>query len=348
VPTLDVVIVTWNSEASLPHCLASLAASARTRFTFDRIVIVDNASSAAIWPGQYDGLPAIALIANDRNRGFAAACNQGAEGSRADYVLFINPDAVVAPEALDRAVAAFDEPSRRHVAAIGLQLVDGRGAPQATCGRFLTFRAVFNQLTGLSLASPRRFRGFRMTDWDHRESREVDYVSAACTLLRRPVFAELGGFDEGFTVYLEDADFALRARRAGWRSLFLAGAIACHEGGWATGRDRAVRLAHAWRSLLVYSRKHFDPPRAVTLGLVTLTLAPLARLGEAVTHASGRELVNALAGYVRLYGLLASDLLRRARDRDGERAREIALDRARDRDLNRDPTPVRDSLRSGG
>jgi GT2 family glycosyltransferase len=337
VPTVDVVIVTWNSEESLPHCLASLAASSRIRFTFDRIVIVDNASSVAIRPGTYDRLPAIMLIANDSNRGFATACNQGAAGSQADYLLFINPDAIVAPEALDRAVAAFDDPARRDVAAIGLQLVDAGGEPQATCGRFLTFRAVFNQLTGLSLASPRRFRGFRMTDWDHRETRDVDYVSAACTLLRRPVFAELGGFDEGFTVYLEDADFALRARRAGWQSRFLADASVCHEGGWSTGRDRAVRLAHAWRSLLVYSRKHFNLPRAVTLGLVTLTLAPLARLGEAAMHASGREVVDALAGYARLYGLLARDLLPR-RDREPRAGRQH----------DHEPAAVRDSLRSSG
>jgi GT2 family glycosyltransferase len=253
------------------------------------------------------------MIGNTVNRGFAAACNQGACGSRADYLLFVNPDAVLAPDALDRAVAQLEMPAQQDVAALGLQLVDGRGVPQATCGRFLTVRGIFNQLTGLSLASPSRFRGFRMTDWDHRDSRDVDYVSAACTLARRPVFQALAGFDDRFTVYLEDADFALRARRLGWRSFFLADARVLHEGGWATGRARALRLAHAWRSLLVYSVKHFPPFTALLLVLTTLTMAPLARMGEAIRHGSRRELGEALAGYLRLYGLLARDLLPRPR-----------------------------------
>lgn len=318
-PRLDVVIVNWNSGARLDRCLASLAAASRDGFTLHRIVIVDNASDEPIAPyaetlaRDYD-LP-IFIIRNASNRGFAPACLQGAAGSRADYLLFLNPDTRVDASALSAAVAALESPRYRATGILGLPLVDEDGAHQPTCGRFLTVGRMFNQITGLTLLAPRAFPGCRMTDWDHLDTRTVDFVSGACLLVRRPLYEQLGGFDPRFIVYLEDADLALRARRLGWDTVFLAGPPVYHEGGWGTGTARSLRLAHAWRSLLAYGIKHFRPFSACAATAMVLAVAPIARAGEAMLHRSPRELVDACLGYGRLWALVIADLASAGRRR---------------------------------
>jgi N-acetylglucosaminyl-diphospho-decaprenol L-rhamnosyltransferase len=298
---LDIVIVTWNNGDSVGRCLESLSRAAVRGFTFDRIVVVDNASDTPFHADTYPRLPAIATIRNAANHGFAEACNQGAADSRADYVLFLNPDTCVSRDALAVAVAAMETKAYARTAMLGLPLIDDRGETQATCGRMLTVPRIFNQLTGLSLIAPRWCPGFRMTDWDHAATRRVDYVSGACMLVRREVFDALGGFDNRFVVYLEDADLALRARRLRWDTVYLAGPPVYHEGGWGTGRTRGVRLFHAWRSLLAYGWKHFGVAGACAVVAMVLAVAPGARIGQAILHRSGRQVADAIAGYGRLW-----------------------------------------------
>jgi GT2 family glycosyltransferase len=301
-PRLDIVIVTWNSGTRLDRCLDSIDRASRDGLLLNRVVVVDNASEPELRPASR---PGVTFIDNAVNVGFAVACNQGAADSRADYLLFLNPDTSIAENALVAAIAQFERlPS---VAILGLPLVDDRAAYQATCGRFLTVREVFNQVSGLSTLAPSAHPGFRMTEWDHAETRQVDYVSGACLLVRRSVFAVLGGFDARFAIYLEDADLALRARELGWDTLFFAGPPVYHESGWNTGRARGLRLSHAWRSLLAYAWLHLDWLRASAITAIVLGLAPIARGGQAIAHGSWRELAEAASGYGRLWLLIARE-----------------------------------------
>jgi N-acetylglucosaminyl-diphospho-decaprenol L-rhamnosyltransferase len=314
VSRLDVIVVTWNNGASVGRCLDALAAAATHGFAFDRIVVVDNASETPFEAVDYPGLPPLTIIRNAANRGFAEACNQGAAGSQADYLVFLNPDTIVSPDALSGAIAAFKAPEHRQTAIVGLPLVDERGETQATCGRTLTVARIFNQLTGLTRLAPRWCPGFRMTDWDHAETRRVDYVSGACLLVRRAIFDDLRGFDPRFVVYLEDADLALRAARRGWETVYLAGPAVYHESGWMTGRARGLRLFHAWHSLLAYGTKHFGPAGACTVVVMTFGVAPLARVGQAVLQGSGRQALAAASGYSRLWLAVGRRLIGGRRD----------------------------------
>jgi N-acetylglucosaminyl-diphospho-decaprenol L-rhamnosyltransferase len=252
-PRLDVVIVNRNGGPRLERCLASLTRASRSNFELDRVVVVDNASQPAFAPKGSEpwcaGLTLV-VISNTENVGFAAACNQGAFGSRADYVLFLNPDTQVEEDALAAAIDAMESDADGWpcTGIVGLPLVDTRGERQATCGHFPNATRIFNQVTGLTLLAPARFHGCRMMEWDHADTRQVDYVSGACLMIRRRLFDDLHGFDARFKLYLEDADLALRARRLGWDAMFLAGPEVFHESGWHTGTDRRLRLAHASRA----------------------------------------------------------------------------------------------------
>src|SRR5262245_49968227 len=112
VPIVDVIIINWNCGDQLRDCLCSIEKTvAGDSVRLDRIVIVDNAST----DGSVDALESFALplsvIKNGSNRGFAAACNQGAQGSAADYLLFLNPDTRLFDESLAKAVHVFQAPS---------------------------------------------------------------------------------------------------------------------------------------------------------------------------------------------------------------------------------------------
>src|SRR5438477_2434874 len=125
-PSLHVVSVNWNSGAQLRECLASFAAIASDAATV-RVTVVDNASI----DGSCDGLEGVTapltIIRNTDNRGFGAACNQGAAGSEADYLLFLNPDTRLMPGSLELPARYLQSPAGHAVGIVGIQLLDADG-----------------------------------------------------------------------------------------------------------------------------------------------------------------------------------------------------------------------------
>src|SRR4051794_16613207 len=100
-PTIHVVIVNWNSGRQLQECLASFKAGSPDEMSIVEVTVVDNASG----DGSADELSCVAplkVVRNEENRGFAAACNQGAASTRADFLLFLNPDTRLMPGSLQR------------------------------------------------------------------------------------------------------------------------------------------------------------------------------------------------------------------------------------------------------
>jgi GT2 family glycosyltransferase len=289
---LDIVIVTWNSGSIVQECLRSVARAAGHGVRVERVVLVDNASTVppAVPPDL--GLH-VEVVRNERNRGFAAACNQGAGHGRADYLLFLNPDVVLGRDALAAPMAWLDDARHRRTGIVGIRLVDERGVTARTCARRPTRASFLAALLRLHHLA-RVFRTHLMAEWDHSHTREVDHVLGAFYMVRRAVFEALGGFDERFFVYFEDLDFSLRARDAGWTVQYLAAAEAVHRGGWTTGLHREDRLYHDWRSRVAFARKHFGRGTAAGTALVTALVDPLLRVGSGVRHRSWTEIQGSL------------------------------------------------------
>lgn len=319
IPLLDIIIINWNSGEQLRQCLASIVSADQDHFTLSRVCVIDNASQDDSLNGieQYN-LP-IQVIRNQRNRGFAAACNQGARDSQADYLLFLNPDIKLYRNSLKVPIVFMEQPGNEKVGIAGIQLVDDSGRVARTCARFPTPGRFFSKMLGLDRLFPRLFPSHFMTEWDHRESREVDQVMGAFFLVRRPLFEALGGFDERFFVYFEDLDFSLRAKQAGWRSFYLAETQAYHKGGGISEQIRATRLFYSLRSRILYNYKHFNSWAATGLALGTLLLEPLTRLVWAAVRRSGKEIVETLKGYLMLWKwapMLLNEVWKQVRDED--------------------------------
>jgi GT2 family glycosyltransferase len=310
-PSVHVVIVNWNSGRQLAECLESFAAVAGDRVATTRIIVVDNAST----DGSCDALPSsppLTVIRNPENRGFAAACNQGAADSVADFLLFLNPDTRLSPGALERPVQVMQSEANRAVGIVGIQLVDADGRVARNTARMPTPWSMLGNSLGLDRLVPGVFPPHFVTEWAHDETRAVDQVMGAFMLVRRSLFTALGGFDERFFVYFEDLDFARRAQARGFDSVYLASAQAFHRGQGTTASAIGQRTYQFCRSRILFALKYFSALGAVLVIAATLLVEPFARALAALI--SGRS--GTVTEVARAFAMLWSDLpaiLRRAR-----------------------------------
>ncbi|MFW6147002.1 MAG: glycosyltransferase family 2 protein [Thermodesulfobacteriota bacterium] len=301
-PWLDIIIVNWNSGDLLRGCLKSIAAASHHEsFHLNSVVVVDNASCDGSADGLGEqGIPLV-TVRNKANRGFAAACNQGAKGSKADYLLFLNPDTYLNQDSLVKPLVFMESNLNQHIGIVGIQLRDIHGKISRSCARFPTPARFLSRSIGLDRLFPSTFPSHKMADWEHGESREIDHVIGAFFMTRRSIFEALRGFDERFFVYLEDLDFSFRAHTAGWRSVYLAEATACHKGGGTSEKVAARRLFYSLQSRILYGYKHFARGSATIVMLATLFVEPLARLALAISRRSSEEIRGTIEGYAFLW-----------------------------------------------
>jgi N-acetylglucosaminyl-diphospho-decaprenol L-rhamnosyltransferase len=295
--SLDIVIVNWNTGEALTECISSIARADRSNLALRRVVVVDNASSdGSCAQLDRDGLP-IEVQRNSTNRGFAAACNQGAAGTDAQYLLFLNPDTRLFSDSLTRPIEFMERVENRAVGICGIRLVDDAGRQTTSCARFPTATTFFANATGLSRLLPAVFKPHLLAASECNSTTIVDQIIGAFFFVRRELFEALGGFDERFFVYFEEVDFALRARSKGFASVFLADAAACHSGGVSSNQVKVSRLSYSLRSRLLYGSKHYSAIGCVGLWVVTFGIEFPVRIARALAAGSFEDAANTVRGY---------------------------------------------------
>jgi GT2 family glycosyltransferase len=289
---LTIVIVNWNSGDYLRGCLKSLTQCLPLPGWEVSVIIIDNASTDGSL-ASLSGNPTV--IANDSNRGFGAACNQ-ALGGAAGYVLLLNPDVRLGEDSLSAALGyMLDHPE---VGIAGIQLTGEAGSVSRSCSRFPRPVHFLAKACGIDRLFPAT--GHFMREWDHATTRLVDHVPGAFFLIRKEVIDAIGGFDERFFVYLEDVDFSLRARMAGWHTAYIAGCPAFHAGGGSSRNIPARRLFYSLRSRIQYGHKHYSMAGFALLVASTLLLEPLTRFLHLAATGRSAE----IAATAKAYGLL--------------------------------------------
>ncbi|WP_439669537.1 Glycosyltransferase 2-like domain-containing protein [Cupriavidus necator] len=276
---LDVIFVNWNGGNQLLDALGSIAMHHSA--LVHSVVIVDNASAddslAQVIQRRSEFPFDLKIVANTENKGFGAACNQGAALAAADFLLFLNPDTRLFRGSLSTPIAYLLDPENVRIGVAGIQLIDDSGKVSRSCSRFPGFSVFLAQVTGLNRLPAFSRMSTHMAEWPHDETRRVDHVIGAFYLMPRALFEALHGFDERFFVYLEDLDLSLRVHQAGYQIVYLATAQAFHAGGGTSRKVKARRLFYSLRSRLLYGRKHFRPVRAAALLAITLGIEPLTR-----------------------------------------------------------------------
>jgi GT2 family glycosyltransferase len=214
----------------------------------------------------------VKLIANSSNRGFAAAVNQGFSELNCAYILLLNPDAVL-ETSLDAMREACDLPCS---AGSGGLLLDAKGTPQIgfmVRGR-TSATALILEVLLLNRLWPNNQvnRRYRCLALDYCTRSKVEQPAGAFLMVRRNVWQELDGFDEGFfPLWFEDVDFCRRAIKRGFSLYYVPQVVAKHTGAHSIeGLSVEMRRFYWYRSLLRYSARHFRPLgfRAVALAVV--------------------------------------------------------------------------------
>lgn len=296
-PAADIVIVNWNTGDLLRACVRSIVRTDRSRLRVARIVVVDNASADDSADGLDSAEIPLTVVRNAHNRGFATACNQGAARGESELLLFLNPDTALYPDTLLAVGDFLPTPAADGVGICGGRMVDERGRPGISCSRFPTLRVLLGKMTGLDRLLPTAFPPHHLRPAETTASRPVDQVIGAFFLLRRSLFERLGGFDEGYFLYYEETDLALRAHRAGLGCYYLHPARVHHVGQVSSAQLGGARLCHSLCSRTRYAFRHWPRSRAWLLVALTLTVELAARLARAVARASPSEWRDTLVGY---------------------------------------------------
>jgi GT2 family glycosyltransferase len=247
-----VVIVNYQSYPELRACLESLGPLPADV----RCVVVDHHTRAPEAAALSAAFGDVQFLASDANPGFAAGVNRGTRASDSTYILLLNPDSIASPE-LAGSLAAWMDANPR-VGAVGPRIRNRDGTVQASARRFPDLTtAVAGRSSWLTRVFPNNPLSRHNLDPATREEpTDVDWVSGACVLIRRQAFEEVGGMDEGFFLYWEDADFCRRLARAGWRVVYQPRWSVLHTGGGSSRHAADASLVAFHDSAYRLFRKH--------------------------------------------------------------------------------------------
>lgn len=270
------IVVNFNSGPWLERCVRALRGDDRKP---PPIEVIDNGSEDRSLEMLPD-LPGIRIRRSPRNLGFARAVNLAARAVRTEYILIINPDCLLVPQALLRLVEDLD--AHPEAAMVSGRIFDMSGNEQRGSRRRLpTRKRVFTEVF-----RPGAGAGVDLTHLPApREPAEVEAVSGACMLLRREAFLDVGGFDKHYPLHFEDLDLMFRLGQAGWTLRLLPEVAVSHVGG-VSSRTRPIQvLWKKHRGLWRYLNRHPELPWPWWSRLLwwlgihghALTVAPLAR-----------------------------------------------------------------------
>jgi GT2 family glycosyltransferase len=258
---LDVIVVNFHSA---PLIGRTIEIARGLTGGGARLIVVDNSPGDGAVDVVRAADPSSTVIVNQINRGFAAAVNQAFAVADADFALLINPDVQQVSGSVDDVAEAFGD---RRVGAVVTRLRDGEGTLQASCIRAPRPFDLISEDLGLVRRFPQwqRPRRYQMLDWDQQDARQVDAATGACLFVRRAAITDVGPFDERFFVYYEETDWLIRAKRRGWRTVFLPTVEAVHASAGSSpgvsSRNSLLLLESQHR----YARKHYGPARAALL-----------------------------------------------------------------------------------
>ena len=270
--SVSAVVVNYNARRHLLECVRSLRAEG-----VDDVVVVDNDSAdGSTWALEASD-PDARIVATGANLGYGTAANRGAAVARGDLLLVCNSDVVFEPGAVKALAGALEADATVGFVGPRVENVDGTVYPSPR--EFPDLVVAMGHAFLERVASRNRFtRRYRMLDFDRTRTAAVDWVSGACFLARRRAWDDVGGFDEGYFMYVEDVDLCWRARRAGWVVAFEPAARVVHVQGVSSNQAPYRMIVEHHRSLLRFYRRTATGPKAALTPVVAAGLALRAGL----------------------------------------------------------------------
>ena len=225
---VSIIIVNYNQKNLLKQCLRNIS-EADIKIDYE-IIIIDNNSedeSKEFLAGLYSE-PNINIILNNTNNGFAMANNQGIRLSKYKYVLSLNPDVIVQSGAIEKLYNFLETNSDTGI--VAPQLLNPDKTIQNSCCRFPKWYIPILRRTFLGKMPilKKELSKYLMLDFDHQQTREIDWAIGACLMIRKKMLNKIGLFDEKYFLYFEDVDLARRAWKADFKVHYYPTAVMFH------------------------------------------------------------------------------------------------------------------------
>jgi GT2 family glycosyltransferase len=254
--SIAIIIINYNTCQELQACLGSIRPEEASQ-----VVVVDNDSSDGSVEMVKSRYPWVSLHANKTNLGYGGAANQAIAGCSAQYVVLLNSDTLLQTGALEGLVRYLDEHPQASI--VGPRLINADGTLQASCYSFPRPLDTFLENSTIAVSFGRLIRryipGIRRLywrTWTHDSVRIVPWVKGAVLAIRREAFNAVGGFDESFFMYFEDADLCYRMKKAGWEVHFTPITTIIHVGGASTEQVRADMAVQLLYSTNLFYQRH--------------------------------------------------------------------------------------------
>ncbi len=250
---LSVIILNWNSKHYLNDCLSSILRTSPPELEKE-IIVIDNGSSDGSVSYIKEAFPGIILIENSKNRGVAAARNQGVAVSKGRYILLLDVDTIIHDDAVENLIRAME--GDKSSGLCGPKLITESGELIYSCREFQTI------LSKLYRQLPSKWQDFflkkeELRDWDHGCAREVGYCIGACQLIRREAFEDVGFLDSRMFYGCEEVDFCMRLWERGWKVLYDPRSVVMHVEQRIGRKNLFSRLQTQHnRSIILFFWKH--------------------------------------------------------------------------------------------
>jgi GT2 family glycosyltransferase len=253
--TLSIIIVSYNVKKLLEQCLHSVKAATQNVIT--EVIVIDNNSGDGSIGYLQTIFPDVTFVANHQNVGFSKANNQGLHRARGKFVLFLNPDTVLAPDTITKCLQFFE--SHPFAGAVGVKMVNGEGQYLKESKRGFPSPIVsLFKLSGITGMFPRSplFARYYLGHLGEDRSNEVDVLCGAFMMVKMSVLERTGGFDEQFFMYAEDIDLSVRITKAGYKNYYFAGTTITHYKGGSTKKDTKY-VRQFYKAMSQFAAKYY-------------------------------------------------------------------------------------------
>lgn len=264
---LSIIIVNYNVKYFLEQCLHSVYKAGKAIAM--EVIVVDNCSTDGSEAYIKNRFPATRYYFNNINTGFARACNLGLAKASGEYILFLNPDTIVAEDCFVKCIDYFQK--NQCTGALGVHMIDGAGQYLKESKRgFPNAATSFFKLTGLSSLFPRSslFARYYLGHKDEYTTAEADVLSGAFLFTSKAVLQKTGGFDEAFFMYGEDIDLSFRIQQAGFKNIYYPEVTIVHFKGESTRKQSLKYITVFYKAMNIFVKKHYSNTRALLFTLL--------------------------------------------------------------------------------
>ena len=253
---LSVIIVNYNVKYFLEQCLCSAVKAIEVIDA--EIFVVDNASTDGSVEYLKDKFPQVKFISSPKNIGFAKANNLALKSAGGKYILYLNPDTIVAENSFTQCINFLE--THTAAGAAGLQLLDGSGCFLPESKRaFPAVRVAFWKICGMASLFPQSkiFNRYALGHLDKNGVHQVDVLVGAFMMVRKNILNKLNGFDEDYFMYGEDIDLSKRITDMGYKNFYLGDNAIIHFKGESTSKESIKYVTNFYNAMNIFVGKHY-------------------------------------------------------------------------------------------